>query len=53
MLGSGMLSCVPPHLSLERVEHLLKNCIKAFLATFIGVPYLSICYGKIEMHAQQ
>ena len=53
MLGTGMLSCVHPHLSLERVEHLLKNCIKAFLATFIGVPFLSLCSGRIEMHIQQ
>jgi len=49
LTGTGMLSCVPPHLTIGRVEHLLKNCIKAFLATFIGIPYLQCCSGRIEM----
>ena len=41
--GTGMLTCVPPYLSKDIVVHFLKNIIKAFLATFIGVPYLSLC----------
>jgi len=41
--GTGMLTCVPPYLSQDIVVHFLKNIIKAFLATFIGVPYLSMC----------
>ena len=44
-----MLTCVPPFLSQDMVVHLLKNIIKAFLATFIGIPYLSICAEKNEI----
>ena len=39
-----MLTCVPP-LSLHMVAHFLKNIIKAFLATFIGIPFLGLCRG--------
>eukprot|EP00090_Calanus_glacialis_P020824 TRINITY_DN32142_c0_g1_i1.p1 TRINITY_DN32142_c0_g1~~TRINITY_DN32142_c0_g1_i1.p1 ORF type:complete len:351 (-),score=61.21 TRINITY_DN32142_c0_g1_i1:68-1120(-) len=49
LTGSGMLTCVPPFLSQDMVVHLLKNIIKAFLATFIGIPYLSICAEKTEL----
>lgn len=41
--GTRMLTCVAPYMSVEIVSHFLKNCIKAFLATFIGIPFLAIC----------
>ena len=41
--GTGMLNCLPPFFSISNVEHLLKNCMKAFLATWIGGPFLVIC----------
>ena len=44
-----MLTCVPPYLSQDMVVHLLKNIIKAFLATFMGIPYLTICAEKTEL----
>ena len=41
--GTRMLTCVAPYMSVDIVCHFLKNCIKAFLATFIGIPFLAIC----------
>ena len=38
-----MLNCLPPFYSVSNVEHLLKNCMKAFLSTWIGVPFLKYC----------
>ena len=40
--GTGMLQCVPPFLSQKLVEHLMKNYIKAFLATGIGMAMMKI-----------
>lgn len=37
-----MLQCVPPFLSQKLVEHLMKNYIKAFLATGIGMVMMKI-----------
>ena len=37
-----MLQCVPPFLSQKIVEHLMKNYIKAFLATGIGMAMMKI-----------
>ena len=37
-----MLQCVPPFLSQKLVEHLMKNYIKAFLATGIGMAMMKI-----------
>jgi len=48
LTGTGMLTCVPPFLSQDMVVHLLKNIMKAFLATFMGIPYLSLCAQKTE-----
>jgi len=50
LTGTGMLSCVPPFLSQPLVCHLLKNIIKAFLATFIGLPFLKIASSKTELN---
>ena len=41
--GTGILNCLPPLFSIQDVEHLLKNIMKAFLATWIGGPFLKIC----------
>ena len=41
--GTGILNCLPPFFSAQDVEHLLKNIMKAFLATWIGGPFLKIC----------
>ena len=43
LAGTGMLNCLPPYYSVETVTHLLKNCMKAFLAAWIGVPFLKFC----------
>ena len=48
-VGTGMLTCVPPFLSQDLVSHILKNIIKAFLATFIGLPFFKIASGKTEL----
>lgn len=40
--GTGMLHCVPPFLSQKIVEHLMKNYIKAFLATGIGLAMMKL-----------
>ena len=37
-----MLQCVPPFLSQRMVEHLVKNYIKAFLATGIGMAMMKL-----------
>ena len=37
-----MLQCVPPFLSQKIVEHLMKNYIKAFLATGIGMAMMKL-----------
>merc|ERR1719278_1690415 len=49
LTGTGMLTCVPPFLSQALVAHTLKNYIKAFLATFVGIPYLTLCAGNTEL----
>lgn len=41
--GTGILNCLPPLFSIQDVEHLLKNVMKAFLATWIGGPFLKLC----------
>lgn len=41
--GTGMLNCLPPFFSIQDIEHLLKNVMKAFLATWIGGPFLKLC----------
>ena len=43
LIGAGMLSCLPPNFTPYIVEHLLKNIIKAFLATWIGMFLLKCC----------
>ena len=48
LAGTGMLNCLPPYYSVETVTHLLKNCMKAFLATWIGVPFLRFCSTEEE-----
>jgi len=53
LTGTGMLTCVPPFLSQDLVTHILKNIIKAFLATFIGLPFLKIASGKTELSQLQ
>ena len=52
LTGTGMQTCVPPFMSVDLVSHFLKNCIKGFLATFIGVPFLTICKDKLEYPLQ-
>lgn len=49
LTGTGMLTCVPPFLSQDLVVHLLKNYIKAFLATGLGIPFIKLCSGKVEV----
>jgi len=53
LVGSGMLTCVPPSFSLPAVEHFLKNCIKGFIFTTIGGPYLKICMDKTGLVTQR
>eukprot|EP00092_Neocalanus_flemingeri_P074780 GFUD01092537.1.p1 GENE.GFUD01092537.1~~GFUD01092537.1.p1 ORF type:complete len:334 (+),score=76.03 GFUD01092537.1:119-1120(+) len=48
LTGTGMLTCVAPFLSQHLVVHLLKNYIKAFLATGLGIPFIKLCSKKIE-----
>lgn len=43
LVGAEMLSCLPPYYNTYIVEHLLKNIIKAFLATWIGMFFLKCC----------
>jgi len=45
--GTHMLACVPPFLSQDHIVYMLKNIIKGFLATFIGVPFLNVCREDI------
>lgn len=49
LTGTGMLTCVPPFLSQELVVHLLKNYMKAFLATGLGIPFIKLCSQKVEV----
>lgn len=49
LTGTGMLTCVPPFLSQDIVVHLLKNYIKAFLATGLGLPFLKLCSSENEV----
>ena len=37
-----MVKCVPPFLSQKIVEHLMKNYIKAFVATGIGMAMMKM-----------
>merc|ERR1712106_332689 len=46
---AGMLTCVPPLLSQDLVVHLLKNYIKAFLTTGLGIPFIQLCVQKVEI----
>lgn len=41
--GTGILNCLPPLFTSQDTEHLLKNIMKAFLATWIGGPFLKFC----------
>jgi len=43
LTGTGMLTCVPPHLTLHIVVDFLKNIIKGFLSTFCGLPFIQLC----------
>jgi len=52
LTGTGFLSCVPPSLPLSAVEHFLKNCIKAFLVTGVGLPYLKMAGEKARIRDQ-
>ena len=52
LTGTGMQTCVYPFLAVDTVSHFLKNCIKGFLATFIGIPFLTICKDKSTPHQQ-
>lgn len=52
LTGTGMQTCVPPFMTVDIVSHFLKNCIKGFLGTFIGVPFLAICKDKITLPQQ-
>jgi len=42
LTGTEMLSCVPPYLSQELVVHLMKNYIKAFVATGLGLAMMNL-----------
>jgi len=53
LTGTGMLTCVPPYLGQELVVHLLKNYIKAFLATGLGLPFIKLCSSKVDMDILQ
>ena len=46
--GTGILNCLPPLFTTQDIEHLLKNIMKAFLATWIGGPFLKICSENPE-----
>merc|ERR1711915_920919 len=48
LTGTGMLTCVPPFLTTNIVVDLLKNYIKAFLATGLGLPFIKLCAEKTE-----
>jgi len=50
--GTGMLTCVPPFLNQGHVEHILKNIIKAFLSTGLGLAFLRLCQGKTGLIPQ-
>ena len=40
--GTEMLTCVPPYLSQSLVVHLMKNYIKAFVATGLGLAMINL-----------
>ena len=40
-----MLTCVPPYLSQASVVHLMKNYIKAFVATGLGLAMINLVAG--------
>jgi len=42
LTGTEMLSCVPPYLSQDLVVHLMKNYIKAFVATGLGLAMMNL-----------
>jgi len=42
LTGTEMLSCVPPYLSQDLVVHLMKNYIKAFVATGLGLAMINL-----------
>jgi len=42
LTGTEMLSCVPPYLSQALVVHLMKNYIKAFVATGLGLAMINL-----------
>jgi len=46
LTGTGMLTCVPPHLTLLIVVDFLKNIIKGFLTTFCGLPFIQLCVSS-------
>ena len=52
LTGTGMQTCVAPFMTVDIVSHFLKNCIKGFLATFIGIPFLTICKDKTPLPQQ-
>jgi len=53
LTGTGMLTCVPPFLTTNIVVDLLKNYIKAFLATGLGLPFIKLCAEKTESNQSQ
>jgi len=42
LTGTEMLTCVPPYLSQTLVVHLMKNYIKAFVATGLGLAMINL-----------
>jgi len=42
LTGTEMLNCVPPYLSQALVVHLMKNYIKAFVATGLGLAMMNL-----------
>jgi len=42
LTGTGMLTCVPPFLTQAAVVHLMKNYIKAFVATGLGLAMINL-----------
>jgi len=45
LTGTEMLTCVPPYLSQASVVHLMKNYIKAFVATGLGLAMINLVAG--------
>ena len=48
-----MVHCVPPSLSQRNVEHLMKNYIKAFVATGIGMAMMNMVAEPEEKRVKQ